>query len=53
MEGDEQLRTFLDDQGLPYVIAATKADKLGRGEVTERVHALRRGLGLTAVDVCR
>jgi GTP-binding protein len=51
MEGDQQLRSFLDDQELPYVIAATKADKLGRGEATQRVQALRRGLGLTAVDV--
>ena len=51
MEGDELLRTFLDHHGLPYVIAATKADTLGRGEVTRRVEALRRGLGRRALDV--
>ena len=41
MEGDETLRTFLDHYGLPYVMAATKADKLGRGELARRVQALR------------
>jgi GTP-binding protein len=51
MEGDELLRTFLDHHGVPYVIAATKADTLGRGEARRRVQALRRGLGLTALDV--
>ncbi len=51
MEGDKLLRTFLDREGLPYVIAATKADTLGRGQVTQRVKALRSGLGLTALDV--
>ena len=51
MEGDEQLRRFLDHDGLPYVIAAAKADALGRGERKARVDALRRGLGQTALDV--
>jgi GTP-binding protein len=51
MEGDKLLRTFLDQEGLPYVIAATKADALGRGQVSQRVKALRSGLGLTALDV--
>lgn len=51
MEGDEQLRTFLDHHGLPYVIAAAKADTLGRSEQTRRVQALRRGLGRQALDV--
>jgi GTP-binding protein len=51
MEGDEQLRRFLDHDGLRYVIAATKADALGRGERKARVDALRRGLGRKALDV--
>jgi len=51
MEGDRLLRTFLDHHGLPYVIAAAKADTLGRGEVTRRVDALRRSLGHRALDV--
>jgi GTP-binding protein len=50
-EGDETLRAFLDDQGLPYVIAATKADKLGRGEGLRQREALVRGIGRGAVDV--
>lgn len=51
MEGDLTLRTFLDHQGLPYVVAATKADTMGRGEVKRRTEALRNGVGRTAVDV--
>jgi GTP-binding protein len=49
--GDETLRVFLDHHGLPRVVAATKADKLGRGEVTRRCRALRRGVGSSALDV--
>jgi GTP-binding protein len=51
MEGDEVLRGFLDQQGLPYLVAATKADKLGRGELARRVAGLRTGLGRAARDV--
>jgi GTP-binding protein len=51
MEGDEVLQAFLDREGLPYVVAATKADKLGRGELARRMAALRQGLGRTARDV--
>jgi GTP-binding protein len=51
MEGDVTLRTFLDHQGLPYVVAATKADTMGRGEVKRRTDALRNGVGRRAVDV--
>ena len=50
-EGDWMLRTFLDRQGLPYVIAAVKADTVGRGPAVQRVGALRRDLGRQAVDV--
>jgi GTP-binding protein len=51
MEGDEMLRGFLDREGLPYLVAATKADKLGRGELLRRVAGLRQGLGRAARDV--
>jgi GTP-binding protein len=50
-EGDEVLRDFLDHHGLPRVVAATKADKLGRGEVNRRRQALRRSVGGSALDV--
>ena len=51
MDGDETLRAYLDHHGLPYVVAATKADRLGRGEVHRRREALLRGLGKRALDV--
>ena len=50
-ESDEVLRDFLDHHGLPRVVAATKADKLGRGEVGRRRQELRRGVGGSALDV--
>ena len=37
------LPAFLDRQGLPYVVAATKADKLGRGALAQRLRALAAG----------
>ena len=43
--GDETLRDFLDHHGLPRVVAATKADKLGRGEVAAGRQASARGVG--------
>ena len=50
-EGDETLRAFLDERRLPYVIAATKADRLGSEGVARRRQALARGLGKRAMDV--
>jgi GTP-binding protein len=50
-DADRTLGKFLDQYGLPYALAATKADKLGRGELNRRVDALRNGLGLTAREV--
>ena len=47
-EGDETLRRFLDRQELPYVLAATKVDTLGRGPAASRVKDLERGLGRKA-----
>jgi GTP-binding protein len=45
MANDLQLNEFLEHNGLPWVLAATKADKLGRGERRRRELALSRGLG--------
>lgn len=45
MEGDVTLRRYLDHHRLPYVLAATKADKLGRAEARRRQQALSGGLG--------
>jgi len=47
-EGDETLRRFLDESNVPYVIAANKIDKLGRGEAKARLAALETGLGRCA-----
>jgi GTP-binding protein len=48
---DEILRGYLDTLGVPFVLAATKSDKLGRAELTRRVAALRAGLARGALDV--
>jgi GTP-binding protein len=48
---DETLRTFLDHYGLPRLLAVTKADKLGRGEVGRQKAALLRGVGAGALGV--
>jgi GTP-binding protein len=50
-EGDELLRAFLDHHALPYVVVATKADKLGRGEQGRRTRSLAEGIGLNAQAV--
>jgi len=50
-EGDETLRAFLDHHRTPYVLAATKSDKLGRGERARRERELARGLGRNARSV--
>src|SRR5262245_65802740 len=50
-EDDETLRTYLDHHGLPYVVAATKADKLRRDEARRRREMLARGLGKRALEV--
>lgn len=49
--GDETLGAFLDHHALPYAMVATKADKLGRGEVKRRLASLTGGLGRHAVEV--
>jgi GTP-binding protein len=49
--GDETLKAYLDHYGLPRLLAATKADKLGRGEVNRRTAALARSVGAGALGV--
>ena len=51
MEGDQVLHRFLCEEGLPYVVAATKSDKLGRGALAQRVRALQAGIGCEAQAV--
>ncbi|HEX6739850.1 MAG TPA: ribosome biogenesis GTP-binding protein YihA/YsxC [Vicinamibacteria bacterium] len=50
-EGDLTLKRFLDEQGLRYAVAATKADKLGRGELARRRRDLAAELGGGALGV--
>jgi GTP-binding protein len=50
-KGDQTLREWLEHFGLPYVVAATKADKLGKVELARRMKALREGIGRAARDV--
>ena len=50
-EGDQTLREWLGHFGFPYVVAATKADKLGQAELSRRLKALRAGIGRAARDV--
>ena len=45
------LKTWLDHYRLPYVVAATKADKLGRGEAVRRRTVLEKSLGRSARGV--
>ncbi len=51
MEGDETLKAWLEHQGMPYVVAATKADKLGRGATAQRAASFRKWAGPAARGV--
>jgi GTP-binding protein len=51
MEGDRMLQEFLEHHRLPYVIAAAKADTMGRADAARRREALKRGIGRAALDV--
>jgi len=50
-EGDETLRGYLDHHRLPYVVAATKTDKVKTSEAKARLKVLLRGLGRKAQGV--
>lgn len=47
-ENDETLRGYLEHLAVPYLVAATKVDKIGRGEANQRVRALQEGLARAA-----
>jgi len=42
---DLVLASFLDEHGFPHIIAATKADKIGRSEISKRARSLSAGVG--------
>jgi GTP-binding protein EngB required for normal cell division len=44
-EGDHLLRTWLDHHRRPYVVAANKVDKMGRGEARRRERAIAEAIG--------
>jgi len=44
---DVQMHAWLLDRGLPFVLVATKADKVARGKWPNHVKALREALNLT------
>jgi GTP-binding protein len=50
-EGDLLLHAWITHHRLPFLIAATKADKLGRGDLLRRRDALARGIGQQARQV--
>lgn len=50
-DNDLTLRGYLEALRVPFVLAATKIDKLGRGDGLRRVAALRAGLGRDALEV--
>jgi GTP-binding protein len=51
MESDAMMMEFLDHLGLPYVVVASKSDKLGRGELKKNIAALERGIANGAREV--
>ena len=51
MASDAMMIGFLEQVGLPYVVAVSKADKIGRGELNKRVAALQGGTAATAREV--
>jgi len=50
-EHDRALQGYLEELQLPYVICATKSDKLGRGELNRRIAKLQSALGARAQAV--
>jgi len=46
--GDEMLHEWLDHHQRPYVVAANKIDKMGRGEASRRQRALSKTVGAGA-----
>ena len=48
---DDQMLGFLAELGLPTIVAATKIDKLAKGEVARRVAEIAAGIGLDESQV--
>ena len=48
---DLTLKAWLDYHGLPYVLAATKADKVGRSDLRKSQAGLTAGLGRPVIPV--
>jgi GTP-binding protein len=46
---DEMLQHWLDERGLPYLVAATKVDKLGHGALQQRLRELQAGVAQNAI----
>lgn len=43
MDADLELKQWLEFQGIPYIVVATKTDKLNRSEETRGIAAIRNG----------
>ena len=48
---DDQMLGFLAELGLPTIVAATKIDKLAKGDVARRVSEIAKGIGLDQSQV--
>lgn len=49
--GDQVLASLLEREGLAHIIALTKCDKIGRGELGRRVQSLGDGIGRWARSI--
>ena len=50
-EGDRQMNAFLYGSGLPFIVAATKADKLSRAQRGKMMPVLARNLAVQPWDI--
>ena len=50
-ERDQRLRELLDENELPWALAANKVDALSKNEMRSRIQRLEQGLGLTSSGV--
>ena len=48
---DHEMVAFLQESGLPFAVALTKADKLGRSKQTQQAAAIARQLGIDREQV--
>jgi GTP-binding protein len=47
---DLRLVQWIEQRSVPYIFAVTKSDKVGRAELTRRLAALQKALGLADAD---